>query len=397
MPAKTYQPKPRTKPAFSMMLQGLFMCLFISHSFATTTIFSTSDCKDYIDVTFTDQTLTFSKNPVNLDEVLVTANADLLSDAMVYTSACHVVQLGSTSNAINFGTNPKEIRFEMSYLGSFDGFDKIVLVGIYDQDNTKKANENSDLFASIRSIIGTPSHYGIIAYVENSKLYIVAPKSLGKFNLDLTQAQSCPATAKSVTGDKVIRRNCLVEGGSYEDYFINVTSYNTGTWMLLGILWFFFILLNGTENSVNMANENLKENPWTLHPAYSIWMVGSEQFTKGSRLCQMTVSMTMIYMVNGAVVYSTHDKSEFNYEGILLFGVLCGLFAAWIVTYFTGFFLQRARNVDRRFLIEYSQEYSGIELRDLKEKYKRDTYVRYYEYYIICIIIVLAVLISKIC
>ena len=394
-PSKTYQTKSRQKHSLPLTITTLVLALLIPQSFCTTTILSTSVCRDYIKIDFNDYALSMPMNPVDLEETSFTATPGILDDGILFTSQCHILQMGAKENEISFGTQPKEVHFELSYNGSFDGFDKIILVGIFDQVNTEKLSTKTDIYESIRSYLHNTKNAGYVAHVKDSKLYMLVPKSLGKFNLNASSAVACPTKKSSITGDKVIRRNCLLEDTQASNYFINQASYNVATWMLIGIICFFFIFLIGSDNTVNMNNDNLRNNPMTLHPVYSIFMVGTEEFTKGSRYCQLTVAITSMYFVNGLVLYSTHGSNEFDFEGILFFGTVCGLVFSWVVTYVTGCFLKRARNVERMFLVEIQQNFSASKLKDSKEKYARDSYVRYYEYYFICGLYILTVVIGK--
>jgi hypothetical protein len=164
--------------------------------------------------------------------------------------------------------------------------------------------------------------------------------------------------------------------------------------MLVGIITLFFIFLLASDDEMDMSDENLRNNVWTLHPVYSIFKVGTDQFTKGSRYSQLTISVSMMYLAGGVIYSQTAGNKNFSYIGILTISVLCGLVLAYVTTYFTGCFLQRARNVDRRHYVEMQQEFSGAQMKEARDRYERDSFVRYYEYYCISGVIVLTVVIG---
>ena len=393
--SKTYRTKANKRRQAGLLQTSLVLGLLLQQSLSVTTILNTTVCKEFIPITFNGNTMSMSVNPVDLEETPFTATPGVLNDAEMFTSSCHALQLGTKDNVISFGTNPREINFELSYSGSFDGFDKIVLVGLFDQDNTASVSTKEDLFGGIRSYLSSPGPKGIVAYVADSKLYMLVPQSLGKFNLGSVQGSVCPTEASEVKGDAVIRRNCLMAGSESSQYFINQASYSIGTWMLIGIIFFFFFFLIASDNTVDMNNRNLQSGSLTLHPLYSLYVVGTEQFTKGSRYSQMIVGVCSLYLCGGVIYFQTQKSGAINFEGILLSSTVCGLILSWIMTYVTGCLLRRARNVDRMFLVEVQQGFSGADMKESKEKWERDSFVRYYEYYTVCGMYVIAVVAGR--
>ena len=370
----------------------LFLTLFFLQStLSVTTILNTTICKELTKLSFGSQnspSFTISHDPITFEDTEVVATSGGSSSIFTFSSSCHVVQMGSKDYVINFGQTPREVRFTFSVTSQHD-FDKIVFVGVYDQVSTGDSARADDLYAATQTYFETAHEGGYVAYLDGKTLFMVIPKSLGEFNYDASSGAACSATVKTISGDDVIRRNCLFGNTDLNEYFVNQASYNVGTWMLIGTIFFFFLFLIASDNEMDMGNPDLRNNPWTLHPVYSIFMVGSEQFTKGSRFCQMTVGLVMMYLSGGVIYSQTKDRSEFSFIGILTISVLVGLILAYIMTYITGCLLRRAREVDRNFLQSTRGEFSGAEMRDLRDQYDRDTFVRYYEYYTFCGLIIL--------
>ena len=382
---KTYHLKKR-----SISINMIFLLLtsfLISKGTSLTTVVSKSVCQYIANFSFSgmyQDSFTISQDPVSLNDTIVNLSASI-NTPKAFTSSCHVIKMGSSDNEISFGTSAREIQYEFTATDS-SNFSKIILVGIYQFEGTGTNNENDIFLAMKNKLQDEATNEGYLGYTSNSVLYIMFPKSLGKFNFE--GSQLCP-TEPSTQETTVIRRNCLLGGTDLSEYFINQASYSVGTWMLLGLICFFFCLLLGSSDEMNMDNENLRDNVLTLHPIYSVFMVGTDQFTKGSRYCQMTVSLTMMYLISGIIINSMKDTNSFDFTGLLFVTTICGIILAWIITYITGFILQRARNVDRDFLEDVKNNFSGSDLKTAREQYQRDSFVRYYEYYCICGLLVL--------
>lgn len=361
-----------------------------------TTVLNTSVCKDYVKFEFSSdsgKSLTLTHNPITLEKKSIKTVRASSGWFSLSKSACHIIQMGSKENILELGT--QEAHFVFSVSGTSTDFNKITIVATFDPSSDGDSSSNEKIFNSVQEYLQISSNEsGILGYKKDSTFFVVIPKKLGPFNTSFfTSTLSCPATS-SISSD-VIRLNCLFEGGKPEEYFVNQASYSVGTWMLVGIITFYFVFLLASDDEMNMNNENLRNNVMTLHPVYSIFMAGTPQFTKGSRYCQLTITVSIIYLASTLIFYFGRNDPNFSFIAVLITSVICGLIAAWSVTYITGFLLKRARDVDRDFLNDINKEFSGTELKELREKHERDLYVRYYEYYTICGILVLACVIGK--
>ena len=388
--AKTYHLKTAQIPKKITLL--LICSLLITKATTKTTVLNTSVCKDLTKFEFNggaSDGFTIDRDPITLENSKITASGSGTSPK-VFSSNCHVIQMGTKENEQVFETSAREIHFTYNASGSSD-FDTIVLVAQYNMGGVN-SHQVSDVFAKYQEILqDKATNAGYLGYTSGKTMYILLPNSLGTFNLEGNN--TCEADS-TISGDSIIRRNCLFDGDNLSEYFVNEASYSVGTWMLIGLTCFFFIMLLGSNDEMNMNNENLKNNPMTLHPIYSLWKVGTNQFTKGSRYAQMTVSLTIIYLTSTIITVETIDNNSYDFIVLLFASAICGIIAAWIVTYFTGFLLRRARNVDRAFLDDIDNNFSGTDLKEKKEQYERDSFVRYYEFYTVCGIIVLTVVIG---
>lgn len=99
--------------------------------------------------------------------------------------------------------------------------------------------------------------------------------------LTTTTSTECP----EITVDTMDLRNCwdigIVEG--YKNFVSTGIRTNFSLWIFIALMLLFFGWTNSAENNTPMA-DRFKDNTWTLHPLYSVWNYGSEQFTKTSRL-----------------------------------------------------------------------------------------------------------------
>lgn len=361
-----------------------------------TTILNESVCKEFITFKFNSdsgESFTMAPNPFSLDDETITATASDSSWFNLAKGVCHSIQMGSKENVLALGS--REGHFSFSVNGAGTTFSQVTIVGTFDEKSDGTVATSEDIFNSVKSYLQTSSsETGFVGYLKNSTFFLVIPKKLGTFNLGTLEGSvDCPAS-ETISSD-LIRRNCSFEEASPGEYFINQASYSVGTWMLVGLITLFFIFLLASDDEMNMNDEHLRENPMTLHPVYSIFKAGSEQFTKGSRYCQLTVAASLIYLVSTLVFYYSRDVAGFSFLGVLATSVISGLAVAWTMTYVTGFLLKRARDVDRRFLVEIQQEFSGTQLKSIREQHERDLFVRYYEYYTVCGILVLASVIGK--
>ena len=387
---KTYHSKMIQTPKIIAFF--LISTLLITNATAQTTVLNTSVCKDTANFSFSGVAadgFSIDKDPWTLDSGKITATST--SSIKRFSSNCHVIQMGSKDNEISLGTSAREIQFEYNASGA-SNYDKIVLVVQYKMEGSS-TNDVSDVFTAYKRLFQEKAtDGGYLGYIADNTLFILLPTSVGSFNLDGTE--TCPAESTISGENNIIRRNCLIGGTDLSEYFVNQASYSVGTWMLAGLICFFFILLLGSNDEMNMDNGSLRNNPMTLHPLYSLWMVGTDQFTKGSRYAQMTVSLSIVYLISGIITADTIDNNSYDFVIVLFTSAITGLIIAWIVTYITGCLLRRARNVDRDFLRKINDNFSGSGLRDLREQYERDSFVRYYEFYTICGIIVLATVIG---
>ena len=386
----------------------LILCSLLHSSSSIITVLGDQICRDIIDFTpnsittnfpSESHTLSMSRDPKTSKEIKLDFEMLKSNPIKKFPGVCTEVSNGTILNKMKTTTSTSELQITYKYTASSlksKNFDEIVVTAFLDVTSGSGDTKTLfDVYKDIKTNLNTSTDSsGLIMYIDTKKLYVIIPTIFGPYtaiNEAGAQNTACPGTAATFKGESVFRSNCLV-GGDLKDYFINQASYSIATWMLCLIICVFFILLILSSNIMNMDDDNLRNNRMTLHPIYSLWMTGTEQHTKISRLAQVFVELTINYFVCAIIVFHDTDNTD---ENLLGMGIGLGLVAGWIVTYFTGCLLKRARNTDKKYLEDRGSELSGENIRHLREEYERSKFVRYYEYYILCILIVLSIVIGK--
>ena len=364
-------------------------------------------CKGFTEFTFNTDANNFPNNtttmvldhdPVDLkwgDFRFKLNQSDQTSGIHGYSDVCHDLYIGGSKTKLEIGTNPKEVRFNFAVELQYDipkRYNMIALTGLYNSAGTTKTD--LEVFSMIRDALNKNSHEGgFVGNVHNQVLHLIIPYSLGSFVLGSGNNLSCDHKSEAISEDNIIHGNCLVDGVAVDKFFVNQASHNVGMWMLVWLIFFFFLTFILFENKTDMSNDSLRDQAMTLHPIYSIWMTGSERHTKGSRLTQLMIQIISIYLVSGVLTHKFWDSWT---QGELIgAGMGIGIVGGWIMSYFTGFLLWRARNTAREYYKVRAKSMSLEENKLSREKYERNKYVRYYEYYIFCIIFVFGILIRK--
>ena len=388
----------------------LILCsvLHLSNS-AIITVLGDQICKDIIDFSpnsttenfpSKSQTLSMSHDPKTSKAIKLDLEMMESNPIKKFPSVCTEVSNGVLTNKMTTTATTQEMQITYKYSASSlksENFDEVVVTAFLNiTSGSGESKTLLDVYKDIKTNLDTnTASSGLIMYIDAKKLYVIIPTLFGPYtavNATGAQETSCPSAAATFKGDAVFRTNCLV-GGNINDYFINQASYSIATWMLCLIIVLFFILLIFSSDVMDMEDDSLKNNRMTLHPIYSLWRTGTEQHTKISRLAQIFVELTINYFVCAMIVYYCHAKES---DGTILgMGIGIGLVSGWIVSYVTGCLLNRARNTDKKYLEDRQAELSGENIKHLREEFQRSKFVRYYEFYIFNIVIVLSIVISK--
>lgn len=398
----------KTFNANNSKIFALVVALFASFTVSTGRLNSNQYCKGFTEFTFNTNTNNFPNNtttmrldhdPVDLkwgDFRFKLNQSNETSGVHGYSDVCHDLYIGGSKTKVEIGTNPKEVRFNFAIDLQYDvpkRYNMISLTGMYNSSGETKTD--LEVFEIIRDALTKNSHEGgFVGDVHNQELHIKIPYSLGSFVLSSGNNLSCDhADGEVIEEDETIHGNCLVDGIAVDKFFVNQASHNVGMWMLVWMIFFFFLVFILFENKTDMSNDNLRDQALTLHPVYSIWNTGSERYTKGSKFTQLYIQVASIYLVSGVL---THKFNEDWTQGELIgAGMGIGIVGGWIMSYFTGFLLMRARNTAKEYYKIRVKSMSLEENKLSREKYERNKYVRYYEYYIFCIIYVFGILICK--
>jgi hypothetical protein len=322
------------------------------------------------------------------------------SPVSLSTTSCHSIELGAASLKLPSGSTPSEIKYKYTVKtnpNNFSKFKEVHLIAFFSPVSTGTKVSLFSLQQTVESKLNkTGSIFGFAGYLDGDVFNIVLPETLGEVFLDGagSSSESCGSVEKVIKGDDVVRRNCVLASADFDKWFVNQASYNIGTWMLIGVSTIFFILLILTENSMNMNNENLRNNPWTLYPFYSIWKIGSQQHTKISKLTQMFIPIATFYLVFGLLV--KYQFSSWGSGTVLGAGIGIGLVGSWVVSYIAGLLLRRARALDVKYLEDRKQYEDDKDMKlKVRETFERKKFMVYYEYYLFAILYVLGILVGK--
>lgn len=403
---KNYSSMVSSSPIFKFML----MVVLVNHISTNITLNVTSVCKELNMLSFTtsetnypssSNTMMMKTDPISNETIDLELQ---MTDAPVslFTSSCHSIELGAESLKLPSGATPSEIRFKYKVKtnpNNFSTFKEVHLVAFFTPVTSDSKISLYLLQSNVESKLNkVGSTFGFAGYVDGDVFNIVLPETLGDVSLDATgsASETCGTVVQTIKDDKVIRRNCVLDSADFDKWFINQASYNIGTWMLIGVSTIFFILLILTENKMDMNNESLKNNPWTLYPFYSIWKVGSEQHTKISKLTQMFLPIATFYLVFGILV--KYYFSSWGSGTVLGAGIGIGLPMSWVINYILGCLLRRARNLDVKYLDDRKRyEDDKDQKLKIRETFERKKFMVYYEYYLLAILYVLGILVGKKC
>lgn len=392
----------------SPIVKCIMMMILLNQISTMITLNVTSVCKELNILTFntsetnypsSSNTMMMKTDPISNETIdLELQMTD--SPVSLSTSSCHSIELGAASLKLPSGATPSEIKFKYKVKTNpknFSKFKEVHLIAFFSPVSSDTKTSLFLLQQTIESKLNkTGSIFGFAGYLDGDVFNIVLPETLGDVSLDGTgsASQTCDSVDKVIKDDNVIRRNCVLASADFDKWFINQASYNIGTWMLIGVSTIFFILLILTENSMNMNNINLRNNPWTLYPFYSIWKVGSQQHTKISKLTQMFIPIATFYLVFALLV--KYQFSSWGSGTVLGAGIGIGLVGSWIISYISGLLLRRARNLDVKYLEDRKQYENDKEMKlQIRETFERKKFMVYYEFYLFAILYVLGILVGK--
>lgn len=108
-------------------------------------------------------------------------------------------------------------------------------------------------------------------------------------------------------------RNCWDTGivTGYGEFVGTGLRTNFALWTAVSWMLIFFVWSNGAENDSKLS-DRFNHNLWTLHPLYSIWQYGSDQFNKTSRLCVMLGTISIQQLIVSIFYYNSVNKSDIS-------------------------------------------------------------------------------------
>ena len=132
---------------------------------------------------------------------------------------------------------------------------------------------------------------GIVYYQDESKVkyfffmdYVNIANGVANSSLTFNSTKNYCSTI-NVNSKKRYYRNCwdkgMVEG--YKEFVQSTIRTNFALWMMV-ILGLGFFLWTIMATRVTTFPDSLDNNIMTLHPIYSVWSYGNEDFTKNARL-----------------------------------------------------------------------------------------------------------------
>lgn len=125
--------------------------------------------------------------------------------------------------------------------------------------------------------------------------------------------------------------------------------YNFGFWFVIGFVLMYFFCTLYSEKELQIVDESYRDNIWTLNPFYSVWNVGGDYYSKGSRLLLMWISLATQVTVEAIMFANLGWRME---DAILIVFPAFGLVCSWVVNYIFGGIISRIYRLQRKRYVE---------------------------------------------
>ena len=303
-------------------------------------------------------------------KVNVYANYTLNQSSVYVRSRCNDIIIGNAT--ISY---VQELVFPYTDPGSGNKMDIVVPIS---------ANATSDTLSNSLSqamnLLQAPGFIGSVFVTNGNHGEIILNTPIDLVPVILGPSQAC--IFGSNANFSYYRLNCIFNGYTINDFFLNNLSYNWALWLLICLVYGFFFMNLSLEDDI--SSEYAVESDWTFHPLYSIYTRGSEIYFKQVRNTQYLLFIGSVSFFTALMyiqwVYTTLAMRLIVFP---LFGTIFGL----IVTAISGYINLIRNRITLRFIEEYKKGENHDQRKDAINKYEKGQFQIKYIYYVVVLLI----------